>query len=180
MTETIALKFTPTKDDYARASRCLLLSKPWPWLVLIGAGLIGVCNVIAQLATGSGWSPWMWILPLPVAMAAFYLFVWVPMSAARLAGKQERLTCEMTWHVNDDGILMQNKFGESRVDWGTFHRFKETRGLFILVYTTTEQMGQFVPKRAFESPEQEAAFREMLRRNIKGPKAGVGPKTTAA
>jgi len=38
---------------------------------------------------------------------------------------------------------------------------------FLLIYAANKRTVQFVPKRAFESPEQEEAFRTLLQRKLR-------------
>jgi hypothetical protein len=51
-------------------------------------------------------------------------------------------------------------------DWGTFKKVEETKDYYMLVFSVNKNMLQIFPKRAFTSPEQEAAFRDLLKRHV--------------
>lgn len=56
---------------------------------------------------------------------------------------------------------------ESKPSWDAFRQVIETRADFLLCHATSKHMVQFVPKRAFESPEQEEAFRALVRSKLR-------------
>jgi hypothetical protein len=167
MAQTISFQFTPVKGDYIKTTRAIHMSNRQLWPILVAVVLVELCLLSAVLGRRLGDSPLNWMFVLPVPLAVVYIFVWGPINLGRQIEKNERLTCEMTWQVDDNQILAKNKFAETKMDWGTFQRFIETKDYYYLVYTINKRMFQFVPKRAFESKEQEAAFREMLKQNIK-------------
>jgi hypothetical protein len=65
---------------------------------------------------------------------------------------------------SDDGIWFRSKGLESRLDWGFYSKVWETPRFYFLIYG--KDMFTLIPKRAFSSEEQEAAFRSMLKRKI--------------
>jgi hypothetical protein len=167
MTQTISFQFTPAKEDYIRAARTIQMSNKRLWPILVAMVLLELCALSAILGGRLGGSPLNWMFVLPLPLVVLYIFVWGPINLGRQIEKNERFTCEVTWQADDSQILVKNKFSETKMDWGTFQRFIETKDCYYLVYTVNKQMSQFVPKRAFKSKEHEAAFREMLKRNIK-------------
>jgi len=57
---------------------------------------------------------------------------------------------------------MKSKIAESSLDWAAFKEARETKTLYLL----KTSLFAIIPKRVFESKEQESAFRNMLRSHI--------------
>ncbi len=168
MTDPIYFQFTPNKDDYTKVIRAYYMSDRRLWLVLALAGIMELWLLVSTLAGNFGASPLVWGLLLALPVVVVYLLVWGPVRLGRRVQKNERLTCETFWQVGDDQILIKDRFAEAKLDWGTFQRVIETKSYYLLIYAVNSRAFQFVPKRAFESQERQAAFRELVKRNIKG------------
>lgn len=125
----------------------------------------------------------VWLLILCVAGFAVIptmLFVIGPLQAGNRVQKSERLRPEATWHLGGDAIQIITQYAESKIDWGTFQKAIMTKHHYLLVYTVNKQAFQIIPRRAFESAEQEAAFREIVERHlgkIKGSPVAQKPTT---
>jgi hypothetical protein len=166
MAQTVNFQYTPTKTDYVHGMRAYLIRSWRIWIAYAVFGLmfaIGICSLVVFEGT---YVSWLWIL-LSVLFFAFQM-VLAPMLLGRRVRRNERLRAEMFWQVNDEHILVKNKFAETKFDWGTFHKVLETKRYYLFIYSVNKRMFQIVPKRAFESSEQETAFRDLLKRNIAG------------
>jgi hypothetical protein len=76
------------------------------------------------------------------------------------------LRAETEFTVDEDRWRMKNAHQDSAMDWSTYLGVLETRRFFLMVHTVNRNMFQIIPKRAFESPDREADFRELLKRHI--------------
>jgi hypothetical protein len=166
--ETITFRFTPTKEDWVRATRARYRRDLRTWLSLASAGcllLMGLCSVALY---GPGFSVVFLMAMVPIALWPAFALVIAPLSAGHQVEKNERLRGETMWQVDDHRILIKNRFAETVCDWGAFGKALETEQAYLLVDAVNKQAFQVVPKRAFDSPADEAAFRELLARNIDG------------
>jgi hypothetical protein len=160
--ETLTVVCTCTEKDYVKAARAIMMRGPASWVLwLVGLGMT-TCVIVALVRSGDTGSFFRFALLLPAFMV-LYTFVLSPMLIARRVRKHERLRTEVTWQFSDVDVLMSNKYSEVRIDWGTFQTVRETKEYYLLAYTVNKRVHQFIPKRAFESEEQEEAFRELLR-----------------
>jgi hypothetical protein len=65
----------------------------------------------------------------------------------------------------DEGLFGGSQYGESRLPWRLFCKFKENRQLF-LVYQSDALM-HIIPKRLLEGPHAVELLRKVLQREIR-------------
>ncbi len=166
MLTSMSIKFTPTKDDYIKTLRANSFGAGNIWLnLLIFCIVFAAITVVLLLSHVEFWV----VAPVFIAALIFYVFFQYVMNPLRISQQvqsNERFRSEVTWTVDESGVLLANKFGESKSDWGTFYNFKETKEHFLVYYSTNRDMFQIVPKRAFESAGQLEAFRHILTVNL--------------
>jgi hypothetical protein len=169
--EPIRFSFTPTIDDYLRALRAYLKGQKSTWITISAMGLAFLFGLYMAF-TPSGGVPrnpvliaTLLILP-PVLLVIMYVVL--PWNIARRAQRNERLVAPTTWEIKDDSLVIANKFNVSKVEAAMFGRITETATHYLLHYRGNQRFYQIVPKRAFESRAQEAAFRQWLRRYVVG------------
>jgi hypothetical protein len=80
--------------------------------------------------------------------------------------KEERLSCETYWEIDEKKVSIKNKFGDKNFDWGTFKEVLETGEHFLITYSVNKNMFQIVPKRSFLSDQQQNQFRKILEEKI--------------
>jgi hypothetical protein len=171
MPENFTFRFTPTKDDFTQTIRAYTLRQTSTRIALILVAVVVIFETISAIALGIDWSTVNYYLPLNVFLVAYVVFLLLinPWLVGRQVPKNERLSSEITWEVDEDEIRVSNKFMQSKFDWGTFHSAIETRTHYLLILSSNKRMYQVLPKRAFETPAQEAAFRTLLKtKQIKG------------
>jgi YcxB-like protein len=176
--EPITLRFTPTGSDYARVTWRLslrgmnlilmILAAP---LILVLALLIGTSVVlfILQGRSSSGNSLQSLICVVPV----FFMILISGGSPAIRAlftayqvHRNPRLRSETTYTFSDENIIVKDSYSELKQDWSNYQKVIDSKEYYILVLTLSKRAGRFVPRRAFESPDQEAAFRDLLKRKL--------------
>lgn len=171
----IILRFTPNKDDYVIASRAITMRQWSTWLILGIIVFIWVINLLLGLMSeDTDWiSLGISLLPMLLFTIIFggLIFVVPSFQLGRRIQKNKRLTTETVWIVDDQTIVIKNAHSESKMDWGTFQRVIQLKDYYLLGYSTNKAMAQILPRRAFESSEQETAFRKLLEQKIKGFKA---------
>lgn len=164
--EPVTFTFTPTRQDYISGMRYHIARRLSVRLILILFGLIFVGGV-AMLPTVD----WDFSIVLPQLLLfpvfAFMFLFWLPFSVGRQVERNERLTCETTWQVDDERLQVKTRFTDMAMDWGTFAKSEENKDYFLLIYTVNKNMIQIIPKRAFTTAEHEAAFRRLEQRHIR-------------
>ncbi len=164
--QPISFHFIPTKDDYIRGLRAFETSKTNFKRNMAKIGIFEALFVVAIFAGSLGDGPWPWLLVLIGPIILGYFWGILPLRMGRQIEKNERFTAETTWELGEDQIVIKNKFSETKMDWGSFQKVVETGDYYLLIYATSKNMFQFIPKRAFESQEQETNFRELLKRKL--------------
>jgi hypothetical protein len=168
MAETIRVRFTPNPGDYGRVMRAHTVRTRTVWLSLAAITILVFLFAWSSLTQSQGRDVLLWVVVIGAPLlATLVVFVWQPMRIRRQVQKQEQFRSDTTWQVDDSQIVIKTSYAETKLDWDTFGQVMETRDDFLLVYASSKRMVQFVPKRAFESPEQEEAFRMLLQRKLR-------------
>ena len=165
--ETLSFKFTPKKDDFISVVRATYALDSLKWLFVVLLLIVALPTTLTLLAGGLAYIGYA--LPLLCLMGfVAYLYFLMPAALAQQMQNDRQLSAETTCQVNDQGVTLKNQFTETKYNWDIFKRAVETESHYLLYYSMNRRMIQILPKRAFESSEQEAAFRELLTRKIKG------------
>lgn len=96
-----------------------------------------------------------------VVAGAFVLFIgWKARRPAASTSPEE-----ISVSFDDQGMSKKTRQADARIAWGAFLRFVETDGFFFL--HTTNVIAELIPKSAFGSAEQLAAFRTLLESKVR-------------
>jgi len=119
--------------------------------------------VLAGLKTKSDVVIWLPIVFFVfVAFAFTFALVVNPILTGNKVEKNERLSSPVNYEINDEQILIKNKFIESKLDWDSFQRAIESKDHFLLVLAVNKNMFEIIPKRAFASSDDEQTFKKLL------------------
>jgi hypothetical protein len=154
--------FTPTPDDYAAVIRAMAWRH---WATWAAAGGFGLAFLYGLWAAGQIPLGWLFLLPLPLMIA--YQSLFVPLQWKQQARGRPKMLAETTWTVDEQQAVVANAFHETRTEWSGWRACAETGGYFILTLSTNKRLVQFIPKRAFASAEEMAAFRDLAARRIR-------------
>jgi hypothetical protein len=164
VTEPITFSFTPNREDYIRTLRAFSLQLRYTKITLVMAAIIFFAALTYQLLRGFSVYGFIFIgLPWAYVMSLFFLN---PITVGDKFAKDERLSSDWTWTIDDERISINNKFSESTFDWGTFKEVYETKEHFLLTYAVQKNMYQFIPKRAFANAEQLYNFQKFIEEKI--------------
>lgn len=161
MTEHLNFSFTPNRSDYIKTWRAFSYQHATTKIAISFSVVIVtlVLTSIFYLHTLSlaGFS-------VLLVMVIYYLaiFFLAPANMADKVTKDEKLTSEMFWVVDDNEVCVGNKYADMDCAWNTFAQSYETNEYFLLVYASNKNMFQLIPKRAFKSAEQVSTFRKLL------------------
>jgi hypothetical protein len=92
---------------------------------------------------------------------AFVLFFVVPRTRFR---SDPKYSDEYTLQFSDDGIHFKTAQVDALLQWSLYTKVLENERFYILVYG--KNMISVIPKRAFLNSNQEAAFNQLLERQI--------------
>lgn len=105
------------------------------------------------------------LVNLMIFIALLLMLYWVIRFSVTHTWKSlPSLRDSMLVEVNEDEWFFHTLKIESRANWQTFTRFRETNNLFMLYQSKV--CTNLVPKRAFETEEQMNEFRALLQRKI--------------
>ena len=164
--ETVQLDFQLTEKEYIAAIRLYVLHTTELWLrlvilyVLFSAGL-----VLLMMLTGFGVPVWALVAMLGlvgVSLGQGYLYD----HPRRIFRGDPKFREEYHLKFGDSGIEFKTQTINASLAWSMFTRVIENDKFYLTVYGRAINAVSVIPKRAFVSSAQEAAFREMLRRHI--------------
>ncbi len=136
----------------------------WQTWILPVAGIVLVVAgaVVAALDPGDTLA-WVVLLTLGGVILLIFL-VAVPLTPDRIWKRVERQFEVRTLEITDEGIARHTTLNDSVLRWPMFSEVDLRDDLYLL--TVGKGPGCFlVPRRAFLSPEDEVAFRELAQRS---------------
>jgi hypothetical protein len=162
MNDTIHLSFRYSKGDIAQAARSHYASRMRPRLDIVMAVLLAVTGAYLLRSPGSHTSG---VFAL-CASAAFILlllaaFVILPPLAFRLEPKYRD---EYSLVFSPEGIHFRTVHIDSQLQWSLYSRALVDAHSYILYYGP--RTFTVIPKRVFQSSEQQSAFEQMLGQHI--------------
>lgn len=163
MEQIISLRFKYTEEEYMAATRLYLGQSRDLMIRMIAVFLysIAAIGLFIWLDFGDGLIPlFIFGACFPLLMA-FLLFFVIPRQRFR---GDPKFADEYLLQFSDDGIHFKTAQVDALLQWSLYNKVLENDRFYILVYG--KNMISVTPKRAFASAEQEAVFREMLKRNI--------------
>ena len=167
--DKVVLQFEPKPNDYSYVIRSFLTYKRMYW-VSLGIYSIGTLALLAV----SVLSFWIDSLRFSLYLAVIFLMLlfltsyplWSGWLTVRNAPKKEHLTLPARYELDDDQVVVVNQLAETKYDWRVFSKAFDDGQYYFLSHSTNKNMLQFIPKRAFASPEQENAVRGMIIRHL--------------
>jgi hypothetical protein len=165
MEKTISLRFKYTAEEYVAATR-LYLTRSGDFFARLGVCslyAIGCMVLFAWLEVSL--SPELifllvFVCLLPFLIAFMHIFV-LPRQRFR---SDPKFQDEYLLQFSDDGIHFKTAQIDALLQWSLYNKVLENDRFYLLVYG--KHMISVIPKRAFADEFQEAAFREMLGRNL--------------
>lgn len=162
MNETISLSFRYSESDIARAVRSDYASRMRPRLDIVMA--IGLAAAGAYLWRSPGsHSSGVFAIGASAAIVLLLLaaFVVAPSLVFRLNPKYRE---DYSLTFSAEGIHFRTVHIDSQLQWSLYSRARIDAHSYILYHGT--RTFTVLPKRVFESSEQERAFEELLARHV--------------
>lgn len=169
MSTPIVVKFTLSPREYASAIRESMMKSKVILLVLALLLYMGISPTVTYLLKHSENPsvafPSTGLLYMLGCLGMITYLVWAaPILAVRklLSATRDR---EQEFRFDEEGSEVMNAVSPGRFDWKTWVRFRES-GRFFFLYPTSRVL-HIVPKRAFSSDAERAAFRNLLKLKLK-------------
>ena len=161
--ETISLRFKYTEEEYIAATRLyltgsrsflirLVLSSIFVAVGIFLVSLLQMDTLISFLLTFIG---------VVLLLIWALLFFVVPRQRFR---RDPKFRDEYTLQFSDDGIQFKTAQIDALVQWSLYSKVIKSERFYMMVYG--QNMISVIPRRAFASAQQDAAFDELLKRKL--------------
>ena len=161
MDNPINFKVVLSKNDFVKVARSYYLSQFNNQVFGVILVLLIVAGILGLIRNGFELSIFLF-----VAMASFglgYSYFIAPLAAANKIEQDKSWSAGRSWSVTTEKITVYSGAKEAEIKWDAFQGFLDTKDYFLLLHSDNRQSFQIVPKRAFESVEQENGFRRLLK-----------------
>jgi hypothetical protein len=162
MSESVELQFRYTEDEYVAAIRTYLLAKRRiTFLVGIASltTLLGIYFLLTQSDTAA---------TISFLCTGTFLFGLFATSFGIFPHRRFRANpqfrSEYYLQFGEDGILFRTDYIDSTLKWEMYTEALETEKFYLLSYG--EGAVTVIPKRVFNSSEQQSQFRDLLMRKV--------------
>jgi hypothetical protein len=166
MSPSLTLRYTPTQQDYAYVVRYFNLQRTGTKISLVLLGLAFLLAIFVVASKGSSVTVfeliWLFLPPLFV----IYAYIIQPASLAKKAAQNEKLVTEATWELNEAGVQITSRFNSTLLEWGNVNKLLTTKDYYLLLSKTNKNAFRFIPRRAFNTPQEEEQFLELVERHI--------------
>lgn len=162
MNETVKFTFRYSENDYTRACRANWGSPSrllFDIAVAIGLTAVGVTSWRSQ---GPDWfSVGFVVVPVGFILLLIAFFTVIPRLAFR---REPKFGDVYSLAFSHEGIHFRTDHFDSQIQWNIYSRALVNRHSYLLYYG--RRQFTVIPKRVFESPEQEQAFDRLLTAHI--------------
>jgi len=164
--DTVQLSYRQTEDEYLAALRSFFWKSTAfqtrvivSW-VLVSAGLVTLVLLL-------GFSPPVWTHLILIAITGVALFHGYVVDLPRKYFRGDpKFRDEFHLTFTDAGIEFHTQNMSSMIAWNFYSGVVENDSFYILTYGRNILSLSIIPKRAFQSSDQEITFRQLLRRNL--------------
>lgn len=164
----ICVTFVLTRWEFEQAMHCLFRAM-WQcrWIPICGAVLLVIGLFVALVDSVDRGTPLLGLGTVWLAWAT-WIYWMVP---RRQYHRRVRLQGEQSHCFSSHGCTQRFIDLESRMQWSLFTGMLETRDVYVLVLE--RRSFNVIPRRAFNTAEQEAQFRDLVRRHVETNKPAV-------
>jgi hypothetical protein len=161
--EIISLRFRYTEEEYVAATR-FYLARSTDFLLRLAFSTIFLAAGIffVLLASLESEIPFLLTFVGVLSFLMWSLFFYI---APRQRFRSDpKFRDEYFLQFSDDGIQFKTAQIDALIQWSLYTKVLENDRFYLLVYG--KNMISVIPKRAFASAQQEAAFDELLKRKL--------------
>lgn len=155
MANQVVVRFALTADEYGEGMRAIMARQLTTWV----GPVLGLVAITVGATAGSIVSVGAGLVVLLVAASAVYI-----MPGVRYR-QNARLRLDQEHTFTGTGVSVRAGKERGHLPWNFYTRATETRNVYVLMRTA--KSGNFVPKKAFRSDDEEASFRALLAENLR-------------
>ena len=163
MENEITLKYQLSQAELLGAIRAQS-TRAWSFRFL-GVFILGMIAyaLVQQLVYGATLDWLVFTLaPVLIVAAALGVFTFYNPLMRRRIRQHPQFVSAQDWKFSDEGVDWQTIAGKSQREWQAYPRFSEDPNFFFLFLKSNAFVP--IPKRAFASADEQARFRELLKR----------------
>jgi len=164
--QPLQFRFRYTEAEYLSASRLLLLKEKSVLVRLVAFLLLILFGAILLTIVGNFLLP-IWSVAamalLVNAALAYNIFFKMPQRYFR---GNANLRDEFQLSFSHEGVWVKTSQIDSKLAWSLYTRVVENSSLYVIVYGKDARMMTAVPKRVFQSANEELEFRKLLREHV--------------
>lgn len=172
MADRLVLNYTPIRRDYvAWLLHRFFRNRVMGWIkIIVLVQILLISLVLMYFAVSSGISPGQW--PVATWLSAFFLVLcgatvlrqWL---FWRKFFSDPNVFVPFKVTLQHSGVHFKTGLADSKLKWESFTTLEENRDYFFLPYRSAKNVGQPIPKRAFETVEQQSIFRTIVAKHLK-------------
>lgn len=152
-----------TADDYVKAN--FLHMRPRPFIKWVGFFLLLLAGVVMFIATYDAFAHKKSFgiilgIGVPLIYIGLLFGVFTPKRVKKIFLQQKLLQMPFSFSITEDGIFTKAQYGEAKLTWDVFRKWKKNNHLFLLYQS--DVLFHMCPKRFFDSSEDVALFRKYL------------------
>jgi len=164
--EAVQLSFRYSEEEYLAAIRFYF----WHSKTLLGRAIVtyvlfSVALVLLPLAVGFSLPVWANLALVGIAGVALFHGYVVDRPRTYFQG-DPKFRDDYYLTFTDSGIEFHTQNMSSMTAWNFYSGVVESDSFYILIYGKNIHSLSIVPKRAFQSSNQDTTFRQILRRNV--------------
>ena len=164
--QPLQFRFRYSEAEYLSAARLLILKERSVLVRIITFLLLILFLAIVVTIAGNLLIP-IWsvaAMALLVNMALVYnIFFNMP---RRYFRRNDNLRDEFQLSFSHEGVSVKTSQIDSKLAWTLYTKVAENNSLYVIVYGKDARMMTAVPKRVFQSANEELEFRKLLREHV--------------
>ena len=164
--DAVRLSFTYTEEEYLAAIRSYFWhSTPLQPRAIVIWVLVSAVLVVLVSLLGFSLPVWAYVILIGIAGVALFHGYVVDRPRAYFRG-EPKFRDEYHMTFTDSGIEFHTQDMSAMIAWKIYSGVFENDSFYLLLYGKSIPSLTIIPKRAFQSNNEETIFRQMLRRNL--------------
>lgn len=164
--DAVQLSFQHTEDEYLAAMRVYFWhATGLQTRVIFTYVLFAAAIVVLPMLLGFSVPLWANLIVLAFAAAAWFHRYTIDLPRAYFRS-DPKFRDEYHLTLTDAGIEFHTENMSSMIAWNFYGGMIESKNFYMLIYGRNTHSLSIIPKRAFQSNDQETTFRQILRRNL--------------
>jgi len=167
-TSEISIEFTLSLEECGQAAQkvaaqnnCLWVITGWLGFPLIAFLLISIFQHKIDAGNFTGWMLGL-VFGFVVMMYPFSFSA----AAKREAIKSKSTSISQAYTFGSAGVTIKTKLSELKLDWKSFQKVFESKEFYFFVLIDNPRSFYFIPKRAFQTREEENGLRNLMAEHI--------------